>query len=422
VSESRDRVVVIGAGVVGLACAQALAARGYRVTVIDRNPEHRDGCSFGNAGMIVPSHFVPLAAPGMVWLGLKWMFDPESPFWIRPRLDRDLFEWGWRFWRAANRRQVARAEPLLRDLNLASRRCYEQLADATLGIGDFGLVKRGLLMLCRTEHGLEEEARFAARAREIGVPAEVLDARETAAADPGITMSVAGAVRFPLDAHLAPERFLATLAAACRRLGVVFRWQTAVERVRVAGRRIEAVESAAASDEADQFVVAGGAWSPALVKSLGLRLPMQAGKGYSLTLEHPPQLPEMCSICTEARLAVTPMGSRLRIGGTMEIAGLDERVDPRRVRGIIRSALAYFPELRESDFAGVEPWKGLRPCSPDGLPYLGRTARYDNLVIATGHAMMGLSLAPITGKIVGQLVAGEGPDHDLALLSPDRFG
>jgi D-amino-acid dehydrogenase len=422
VSESRDRVVVVGAGVVGLACAQALAARGYRVTVIDRSPERRDGCSFGNAGMIVPSHFVPLAAPGMVWLGLKWMFDPESPFWIRPRLDRDLFEWGWRFWRASNRRQVARAEPLLRDLNLASRRCYEQLADATLGIGDFGLVKRGLLMLCRTEHGLEEEARFAGRARELGVPAEVLDARETAAADPGITMAVAGAVRVPLDAHLAPERFLAALAAACRRLGVVFRWETEVERIRVGGRRIEAVESAAACDEADHLVLAGGAWSPALVKSLGLRLPMQAGKGYSLTLEQPPQLPGMCSICTEARLAVTPMGSRLRIGGTMEIAGLDERVDPRRVRGIIRSALAYFPELRESDFAGVEPWKGLRPCSPDGLPYLGRTARYDNLVIATGHAMMGLSLAPITGKIVGQLVAGEGPDHDLALLSPDRFG
>jgi D-amino-acid dehydrogenase len=190
----------------------------------------------------------------------------------------------------------------------------------------------------------------------------------------------------------------------------------------VGGRRIEAVESAAACDEAGHVVLAGGAWSPALAKSLGLRLPMQAGKGYSLTLEQPPQLPGMCSICTEARLAVTPMGSRLRIGGTMEIAGLDERVDPRRVRGIIRSALAYFPELRESDFAGVEPWKGLRPCSPDGLPYLGRTARYDNLVIATGHAMMGLSLAPITGKIVGQLVAGERPDHDLALLSPDRFG
>jgi D-amino-acid dehydrogenase len=149
---------------------------------------------------------------------------------------------------------------------------------------------------------------------------------------------------------------------------------------------------------------------------------MQAGKGYSLTLERPPQLPTTCSICTEARLAVTPMDGRLRIGGTMEIAGLDERVDPRRVRGIIRSALAYFPALKEADFASVEPWKGLRPCSPDGLPYLGRTARYDNLVIATGHAMMGLSLAPITGELVGQLVASERPEHDLTLLSPDRFG
>lgn len=421
-SAPHDRVVVIGAGVIGLASAHALAARGFRVTVIDRSPERRDGCSFGNAGMIVPSHFVPLAAPGMVWLGVKWMFDPESPFWIRPRMDRELFEWGWRFWRAANRRQVARAEPLLRDLNLASRRCYEELADATSGIGDFGLVKRGLLMLCRSEHGLEEEARFAARANELGVPAEVLDARETAAADPGITMAVAGSVRFPLDAHLAPERFLAALTAACRRLGVVFRWKTEVTRMCVSGRRITAVDSAEASDEADQVVLAGGAWSPGLVKSLGLRLPMQAGKGYSLTLERPPQLPTMCSICTEARLAVTPMDGRLRIGGTMEIAGLDERVDPRRVRGIIRSALAYFPTLKEADFAGVDPWKGLRPCSPDGLPYLGRTARYDNLVISTGHAMMGLSLAPITGKLVGQLVAGERPEHDLALLSPDRFG
>ena len=421
-SDAVDHVVVVGAGVVGLASAHALASRGYRVTLLDRNPEERDGCSFGNAGMIVPSHFVPLAAPGMVWLGLKWMFDPESPFWIRPRLDRGLVEWGWRFWRAANRQQVARAEPLLRDLNLASRRCYEALADETVGIGDFGLVKRGLLMLCRTERGLEEEAKFAARANELGVPAEVLDARATAAADPAITMAVAGSVRFPLDAHLAPERFLAALAAACRRLGVVFRFGTEVTGIRARGRRIVAVESAGAVDEAAEVVLAGGAWSPALVRSLGLRLPMQAGKGYSLTLDRPPQLPGMCSICTEARLAVTPMAGRLRIGGTMEIAGLDERVDPRRVRGIIRGALQYFPAFAEADFAGVEPWKGLRPCSPDGLPYLGRTTRYDNLVVATGHAMMGLSLAPITGRIVGQLVAGEPPEHDLTLLSPDRFG
>ena len=197
------QIVVVGAGVVGLATAHELACRGWDVVVLDRGAERRDGCSFGNAGMIVPSHFVPLAAPGMVWLGMKWMFDPESPFWIRPRFDRDLLEWGWRFWRAANPRQVARAEPLLRDLNLASRRCYEELAAEPEGIGDFGLVKRGLLMLCRTERRLEEESHFAARANSLGMPAEVLGARETAARDPAITMDVAGSVFFPLDAHLA---------------------------------------------------------------------------------------------------------------------------------------------------------------------------------------------------------------------------
>ena len=416
------QIVVVGAGVVGLATAHELACRGWDVVVLDRGAERRDGCSFGNAGMIVPSHFVPLAAPGMVWLGMKWMFDPESPFWIRPRFDRDLLEWGWRFWRAANPRQVARAEPLLRDLNLASRRCYEELAAEPDGIGDFGLVKRGLLMLCRTERGLEEEAHFAARANSLGMPAEVLGARETAARDPAITMDVAGSVFFPLDAHLAPERFVAALEAGCRNRGVEFRWGTDATGIVAEGRRLVGVATATGVVEADEVVLCGGAWSPALARGLGLRLPMQAGKGYSLTLPNPPQLPDLCSICTEARLAVTPMGSHLRIGGTMEIAGLDERVDPRRVRGIVRSALAYFPALREADFAGIEPWKGLRPCSPDGLPYLGRTARFDNLVIATGHAMMGLSLAPITAEIVGQLVAGEPPAHDLTILSPDRFG
>ena len=416
------QIVVVGAGVVGLATAHELACRGWDVVVLDRGAERRDGCSFGNAGMIVPSHFVPLAAPGMVWLGIKWMFDPESPFWIRPRFDRDLLEWGWRFWRAANPRQVARAEPLLRDLNLASRRCYEELAAEPEGIGDFGLVKRGLLMLCRTERRLEEESHFAARANSLGMPAEVLGARETAARDPAITMDVAGSVFFPLDAHLAPERFVAALEAGCRNRGVEFRWGTDATGIVAEGRRLVGVATATGVVEADEVVLCGGAWSPALARGLGLRLPMQAGKGYSLTLPNPPQLPELCSICTEARLAVTPMGSHLRIGGTMEIAGLDERVDPRRVRGIVRSALAYFPALREADFAGIEPWKGLRPCSPDGLPYLGRTARFDNLVIATGHAMMGLSLAPITAEIVGQLVAGETPAHDIEILSPDRFG
>jgi D-amino-acid dehydrogenase len=162
-------VIIIGAGIVGLSAAYYCSRRGHRVTVIDRLPAVRDGCSFGNAGMIVPSHFTPLAAPGMVALGLKWMWNPESPFYITPRLDRALFGWGFKFWRAATKRHVERCAPLLRDLNLAGRACYEELA-ATADGEDFGLVRRGLVMLCKTSHALEEEIATADRARELGIP------------------------------------------------------------------------------------------------------------------------------------------------------------------------------------------------------------------------------------------------------------
>ncbi len=430
------RVLIIGGGVIGLSCAYYAAQRGYQVTVIDRNPKERNGCSFGNAGMIVPSHFVPLAAPGMVALGLKWMWNPESPFYIRPRLNLELFSWAYRFWRAANADQVANAAPLLRDLSFASRNCFEELADANAGLGDFGLVKRGLLMLCQTAHTLEEEAHFAARARELGVPTEVLDAKQTAALDPGITMNVAGSVFFPKDAHLAPNRFMSELQAGCERLGVNFRWNSEVAGIRLGRGRLEAVNVKSAAQgsattvpdqalpleiEADEFVVAGGAWSPSFANELGLNLPMQAGKGYSLTLNKPPQLPQLCSILTEARVAVTPMGTSLRIGGTMELDGLNEEINPRRVSGIIRSAQRYFPKFSEADFQGIAPWRGLRPCSPDGLPYLGRPERYSNVTLATGHAMMGLSLGPITGLIVAKIIDQEPAGFDLSLLSPDRF-
>jgi D-amino-acid dehydrogenase len=148
---------------------------------------------------------------------------------------------------------------------------------------------------------------------------------------------------------------------------------------------------------------------------------MQAGKGYSLTVKNPRQLPELCSICTEARLAVTPMDGALRFGGTMEMAGIDERINPRRVRGIICAVPDYFPAFQESDFSDIQPWSGLRPCSPDGMPYIGRTQRWKNLTIATGHAMMGLSLAPATGRIVADVLAGERSPVALELLSPDRY-
>ena len=411
------QIVIVGAGIIGLSVAAECTRRGHRVTVVEREPEIRDGCSFGNAGMVVPSHFIPLAAPGMVALGLKWMWNPESPFYIQPRFDWDLFTWALRFVGACTRRQVERAAPLLRDLHLASREAYVRFADSG---EEFGLVKKGLLILCQTARALEEESHTAIKARALGIPAEVLDARQTGALDPGVTMEIHGAVYYPRDCHLRPERFLAALERRIREAGGVLRFETAVTGWRRDGGRIVAVQTSAGEIAGDEFILCGGSWSPQIVRGLGLRLPMQAGKGYSVTVPNPVELPQICSILCEARVAVTPMGSGLRFGGTMEIAGLDERINHRRIAGITKAAARYFPKFRPEHFEGLEPWCGLRPCSPDGLPFLGRTRHVSNLIVGTGHAMMGLSLAPVTGELAGQLADNETPRFDLRLLSPDR--
>jgi D-amino-acid dehydrogenase len=307
---------------------------------------------------------------------------------------------------------------LLRDLSLASRARFAELAAAGW---DFGWEPRGLLMLCRTDEALHEEAHGAEKARALGIPAEVLDAAAVQQAEPGLTMTVRGAVRYPQDGHLQPAKFLAALERELRAAGAEFLFETEGLGWRKEGATLAAVRTTRGEIAADEFVLCGGSWSEGLLRGLDLALPLQAGKGYSLTLPAPPQRMEQCAILTEARVAVTPLGAALRFGGTMEIAGLNESITARRVHGIIKAAAQYFPAFTAEHFAGIEPWRGLRPCSPDGLPYLGRTQAARNLTLATGHAMMGLSLAPITGQIVARLLAGEPPGFDLHLLRPDRF-
>jgi D-amino-acid dehydrogenase len=410
------QIVIIGGGVIGLSTALACAKRGHRVTVIEKDPQVR-GASLGNAGMVVPSHFTPLAAPGMVAQGLRWMTDPESPFAIRPRPDWGLQKWGLKFWRAGTTAHATRCAPLLRDLSLASRALYLELADAE----SFGLSQQGLLMLCQTAHGLEEEARAAEKAVALGLQAEVLDAAETARLEPGVAMSITGSVHYPQDCHLEPTLYVEALLKRLRAAGSELVEGAEMLGWRKHGARLAAVTTTQGEVTGDTFVLAGGAWSAGLVRGLGLRLSLQAGKGYSLTIPDPVTLPQRGAILTEARVAVTPMGNALRFGGTMEMTGLDETINPRRIAGIVKAALRYYPDFREEHFAGVEPWRGLRPCPPDGLPYLGPTRAAENLIVATGHGMMGLSLAPVTGEIVGRLVDDEPPGFDrFEMLSPDR--
>lgn len=417
-SEARS-LIVIGGGVIGLSTAWYALKRGFSVTLVERGKPDHDSCSLGNAGMVVPSHFVPLAAPGMVAMGLRMMLNPESPFTIRPRLNRELLEWGWHFMRAAKPEQVRRVAPLLRDLNLQSRACYEQLSEE-FG-NSFGLQKRGLLMLCQHEETLREEAHLAEEATRLGLKAEVLNPSQLANLDPHIRMEVVGGVWFAQDCHLIPQKFVVGLTKALEERGVRFVWGTEVQGWKVTAGRVEAAQTSNGDLRADEFVIAGGAWSPNLTRPLGVRLPMQAGKGYSMSLPNPPQMPEICSILTEARVAVTPMGETLRFAGTMEITGTDLSVNEARVNGIRKSIPNYYPAFKPDDFKGVPVWSGLRPCSPDGLPYIGRFQRYKNLTAATGHAMMGVSLAPITGRLVSEILLGESPSVDISPLRPDRF-
>jgi len=399
-------IAIIGGGVIGLCTAYFCAQRGHRVTVIDRAGAETLGCSYGNAGMITPSHFVPLAAPGAIRAALKWMWNPESPFYMKPRADARLIGWAWKFNRAATVRHVTASSPLLLELNLKSRDLFVQLAREW---GDFAVEERGIIMVCNSDEGLEHERATAELGRTLGLTVETLDAKQLAAMEPGLRMNAAGGIYFPRDAYLAPTQFMSALKQR-----VAVKWQTTTT-LRANGRRVE-------SDlNADEYVIAGGAWSSEIARDLKLHLPMQAGKGYSLTLARPRTMPRHAMILSEARVAVTPMLDSLRFGGTMEITGNDLSINPARVRGIVKAVPKYLLDFGADDFRGVQPWAGLRPCSPDGLPYIGRFARYENLSVASGHAMMGLSLGPITGTLMSELLSGEEASIPLEQLSPERY-
>lgn len=409
--------VVIGGGVIGVCSAYYLARAGWDVTLVEKG-DICAGSSYGNGGLVVPSHSVPLAAPG-VWLkGLRWMLSPESPFYIKPRLSPELMSWLWHFRRFCNPEHVRRALPVIRDLSYASLALFRELA-AIEGF-EFGYHQDGVLAIFRTEKGYEEGLKEARLLSEGGVATKVLDAAAAGALEPGLAPGVVGGILFPEDAHLIPDVFVRGLAAIVERMGVRLRTGTEVLGFRSAGQRIVAVETTRGDLQAGEVVLAAGAWSPGLAAALKLHVPIQPAKGYSITYRRPPGGPRLPLILGEARVGVTPMGQTLRLAGTLELAGLDLTINRRRVKAIVRSAGPYL--VGAGDLELLEIWRGLRPCTPDGLPIIGRSPRFENLILATGHAMIGLSLGPVTGKVVAQVAAAEPPLVDVRALRPERFG
>jgi D-amino-acid dehydrogenase len=418
-STSRS-VIVCGGGIVGLCTAHYLAKDGFAVTVIERSPEGADSCAQGSAGYVSPSHVEPISAPGMVWQGLKWMTSSRSPFYIKPRLDPELMRWGWLFARNCTPEHRLRAAPVLAQHCLESRKLFVELAEKTGN--SFEFEAQGLFNLCKTPETVAKyEKGLAALANSVGVEAKILTPQQVAQLEPGARMDIAGAVYFPIDAHISPRKFIPALVALLKQQGVKFHWGTSVYGWRSEGGRITGVSTSAGELTADEYVLATGSWAAETIRGLGLRLPMQAGKGYSLTIEKPRFKLKKPMILSERRVAVTPMGDTLRFGGTMEIAGHVDRVRPERIEQIKAAAQVYFPEMSTADFDGIQPWFGYRPVSPDGMPYIGRFAKQANLTAACGHAMLGVTLAPITGHVVSELLTGRKPSVDLSLTNPDRF-
>lgn len=414
-----EHVIVVGAGIAGLASAYYLNKNGYEVTVVEKS-DGRDNCSYGNAGMVVPSHIVPLASPGIISQGLRWMFKAESPFYIKPRLDKELLSWGWKFKRASTERHVEEAGPVLRDMLLKNRQLLIDLEEEESL--DFGYQRNGLFMLCKTQKGLEEEIEVTEKAKALGIPAEVLSAEEVRKMEPNIEMDIIGATYFPKDAHLHPGSLMNQLKTLLKERGVQFIFDTKVTGIADNSGQVKGVITADNEEiEGTKVVLCPGAWTSALVSKLNLSLPMQAGKGYSITLQNPGSLPNICALLAEAKVSMTPMQGKMRFGGTMEIVGLDQSITPAKIKALKKSVVRYFPEYSMEDLNDRDVWVGLRPCSPDGLPYVGKVDRYENLYVSTGHAMMGVSLSFSSGELISQLISEGLAELSHPLIDPNRY-
>ena len=413
---NKGKVIVLGGGVIGLCSAYYLKDSGFEVTILDKG-DFSSGTSFGNAGMIVPSHFVPLAQPGIIAKGIKWMFDAEGPFYVKPRFSWSLLDWGWKFYQHSSEKHVQGAAQLLKELNLESKKLYVSLCDQ---FEDIKIDEKGLIMYCQTQRALDEEATLANQAMKLGLKAVVMDNQQLNDLDPNLTLDVKGGVYFPEDAFFSPKLFLEKLKSDLKAAGV--KMVSHVDDFKfVVHEDLRSIDTNQGLFSADQFVISAGVWTGKLAQFLGLNIPMQPGKGYSFTLENPVETPRICSILTEAKVAVTPMSEGLRFAGTMEIGELNFDIDQRRVHGIKKSIGKYFPSFNLTDFKEAKIWSGLRPCSPDGLPYIGRTKKLPNVLLAAGHGMMGMSLGPITGKLIAEIADNQSPKIEISKLAVERF-
>lgn len=410
-------VVVVGAGVIGLCAARELRKRGWDVTVVDAGKAGA-GASYGNAGWVVPALSDPLPGPGLVGTTLRWMLKPNSPVYIRPRLDPALARWLFAFWRTCTERAFMaglEATAILAERTFA---LYDEMeADGIDGEQE----RRGLIAAYHSPRALEHDLRAYERLTAFGQPAPVrLDGDALRDIEPALASTITGGVLLPAERHVRPDRLCAGLVNWLTDHGATVREHTPINGLRHGRGTVTAVETPQGPIMADAVVLAAGAWTPTLARYAGVDLPIQAGKGYSLEFSPAPIQVAHPIYLHETRVAITPFRNALRLAGTMELAGLDPQIRPARIAAIAVAATRSLANWTAQPGDG-HAWAGFRPITPDGLPVIGRLPGFDNLLVASGHAMLGVTLAPVTGEAVAGVLAADRPIDRLAPFDPARF-
>lgn len=414
----KNKIVIVGGGITGLSAAYYLLKAGWEVTLLDKG-DFSHNCSHINAGMIVPSHFIPLAAPGIISKGIRWLFDKKSPFYMKPSLDPTFIKWGWSFIKHAKEKYVEQAVPGILALNLLGKKEYARLSNGSEF--NFSYLDEGILMLYRTPETEKEQLAEAKRARDLKLDCRVLSAVEIQELESQVKLDIRGGVWYKSDAIIRPSEIMEQLLENVRALGAEIFPNHAVDHLDLQAGQIKKVFSGTTGFTGDKFLFATGHTLTELAKLAGISVPVMPGKGYSFMTDRFQGKLRYAALLLDDKVSITPMGDRVRVGGTMELGSEDAKIKMYKIEGMTQAVNRYYPEIGLGLPSAEEIHYGYRPCSPDGLPYLGSSKKVTNLILAGGAGMMGMSSGPAMGKLASELAQGVPLSLKIDMFDPERF-